>query len=239
MLKQITCDKFMMQPKPFQTGLNVVLGSSGGSNAIGKSTFLLILDFVFGGDYYIKTAKDVFERIGHHQINFVFEFADEPPTYFYRRTNRPTAIVQTDGTYRNSIRESTVSDYRQWLFEHYRIELKYLKFDEVVERFFRIYGRGYHNEHKPLQGDRESMATAVDYLMKLLGRYEDVYNLKTAEEQFGLKPLKSAERSISDISPALVANYQLHLPNKKLLEDKLRELTEIAEVQNEEDDADV
>ena len=41
------------------------------------------------------------------------------------------------------------------------------------------------------------------------------------------------------ISPALVANYQLHLPNKKLLEDKLRELTEIAEVQNEDEDADV
>ena len=41
------------------------------------------------------------------------------------------------------------------------------------------------------------------------------------------------------ISPALVANYQLHLPNKKLLEDKLRELTEIAEVQNEDADADV
>ena len=40
------------------------------------------------------------------------------------------------------------------------------------------------------------------------------------------------------ISPALVANYQLHLPNKKLLENKLRELTEIAEVQNEDDDAD-
>ena len=41
------------------------------------------------------------------------------------------------------------------------------------------------------------------------------------------------------ISPALVANYQLHLPNKKLLEDKLRELAEIAEVQNEDDDADI
>ena len=39
------------------------------------------------------------------------------------------------------------------------------------------------------------------------------------------------------ISPALVANYQLHLPNKKLLEEKLRELTEIAKVQNEDDDA--
>jgi len=41
------------------------------------------------------------------------------------------------------------------------------------------------------------------------------------------------------ISPALVANYQLHLPNKKLLEDKLRELTEIAEVQNEDEDVEV
>ena len=39
------------------------------------------------------------------------------------------------------------------------------------------------------------------------------------------------------ISPALVANYQLHLPNKQLLESKLRELTEIAENQETEDDA--
>lgn len=29
------------------------------------------------------------------------------------------------------------------------------------------------------------------------------------------------------MSPALVAEYQLHLPNKELLENKLRELTEI------------
>ena len=33
------------------------------------------------------------------------------------------------------------------------------------------------------------------------------------------------------ISPALVANYQLHLPDKKLLEDKLRELADIADAQ--------
>ncbi|MDR2728027.1 MAG: DUF1016 domain-containing protein [Chitinispirillales bacterium] len=37
------------------------------------------------------------------------------------------------------------------------------------------------------------------------------------------------------ISPALVANYQLHLPDKKLLEDKLREITEIAVSQENED----
>jgi predicted nuclease of restriction endonuclease-like (RecB) superfamily len=37
------------------------------------------------------------------------------------------------------------------------------------------------------------------------------------------------------ISPALVANYQLHLPNKRILEDKLRELTEIAETHGDEE----
>lgn len=35
------------------------------------------------------------------------------------------------------------------------------------------------------------------------------------------------------LSPALVADYQLHLPSKKVLESKLRELTEIAESEGE------
>ena len=38
------------------------------------------------------------------------------------------------------------------------------------------------------------------------------------------------------MSPALVANYQLHLPNKKLLENKLREITEITEGLDDEED---
>lgn len=37
------------------------------------------------------------------------------------------------------------------------------------------------------------------------------------------------------LSPALVAEYQLHLPNKALLESKLRELTEIAESEGDEE----
>ena len=85
MLKWITCDKFKTQPREFRTGLNVVLGSSGGSNAIGKSTFLLILDFVFGGDNYAKSAKDVIAHIDHHTINFEFEFDSTP--FFFSRSN--------------------------------------------------------------------------------------------------------------------------------------------------------
>ena len=98
MLKRITCEKFKMQPLEFRKGLNVVLGSSGGSNAIGKSTFLLILDFAFGGDDYTKTAKDVFECVGHHQINIEFDFGGHP-YYFFRATNRPNAINRCDSKF--------------------------------------------------------------------------------------------------------------------------------------------
>lgn len=38
------------------------------------------------------------------------------------------------------------------------------------------------------------------------------------------------------LSPALVADYQLHLPNKTLLTEKLRELKELADIENDEDD---
>jgi len=39
------------------------------------------------------------------------------------------------------------------------------------------------------------------------------------------------------LSPAMVAEYQLHLPDKKVLEAKLKELTEAAEVDVLEEEA--
>jgi hypothetical protein len=37
------------------------------------------------------------------------------------------------------------------------------------------------------------------------------------------------------LSPAMIAEYQLHLPDKKMLEAKLRELSEVAELEVSED----
>ena len=40
-------------PIHFKDGLNVVLGKEDGENSIGKSSALLAIDFVFGGDTYL------------------------------------------------------------------------------------------------------------------------------------------------------------------------------------------
>ena len=206
MLKQIICDKFKTQPEAFRTGLNVVLGSSDGSNAIGKTTFLLILDFVFGGDGYTKAAKDVINHIDHHTIDFIFEF-DGIPYFFSRSTSRPSVVNRCDSKFR-VIEEMPLQKYRGFLFDEYKIHLQGISFSEIVDRFFRIYGHGNHNEHKPLQGERETMATAVEYLLKLLDKFQDIQKLKTAEESYGIKPSKQIERSVSDITAKIGENKE-------------------------------
>ena len=206
MLKQIICDKFKTQPEAFRTGLNVVLGSSDGSNAIGKTTFLLILDFVFGGDGYTKAAKDVINHIDHHTIDFIFEF-DGISYFFSRSTSRPSVVNRCDSKFR-VIEEMPLQKYRGFLFDEYKIHLQGISLSEIVDRFFRIYGHGNHNEHKPLQGERETMATAVEYLLKLLDKFQDIQKLKTAEESYGIKPSKQIERSVSDITAKIGENKE-------------------------------
>ena len=72
MLVEVWCDKFMKygkmrEPISFHAGLNAILGDDNGSNSIGKSTFLMVLDFVFGGTDYVKKCVDV-------QDNYLFLF---------------------------------------------------------------------------------------------------------------------------------------------------------------------
>ena len=52
MLREIVCDKFKNNRIEFHNGLNVILGTNEGDNSIGKSSFLLIIDFVYGVNTY-------------------------------------------------------------------------------------------------------------------------------------------------------------------------------------------
>ena len=58
----------------FYEGLNAIVGDDIASNSIGKSTMLMIIDFVFGGDDYISKNHDVVDNLGHHDFRFIFNF---------------------------------------------------------------------------------------------------------------------------------------------------------------------
>jgi predicted nucleic acid-binding Zn-ribbon protein len=184
------------------------MGNSGGSNAIGKSTFLLILDFAFGGDSYTKSAKDVFKEIGHHQINMEFEFGGHS-YFFYRLTNVPSKIMQSDDGYSTVIREMSVNDFREFLFDGYKINLPYLQFNDMIERFVRIYGHNSHSEHRPLSKTiREYSMVSIDNLLKMLGKYEAIHALKEAEAEHKHTPSKTPDRSVSDLSSKIGENKE-------------------------------
>lgn len=202
MLKEIQCDKFAPDHRVirFNSGLNTVLGSAGGSNAIGKSTFLWIIDYVFGGESYYSLTDDIKKEIGSHIIYFTFEF-DEQPYYFYRSTDDPKNVYRSDEE-GHFITKLSLEDFRKFLFQEYKIELPSLTFSEITERFFRIYGRENTLEKYPLLvKPREQDEKAVDFLLKLFGHYRILASIRSMEEELGIKSsqLKSRQRQKVDI----------------------------------------
>jgi len=188
MLTQIKCNKFAPKHQTinFKSGLNTVLGSAGGSNAIGKSTFLWIIDYAFGGESYYSLSNDIKKEIGPHTIYFTFHFEGQPH-YFYRSTDDPKNVYRCDKDY-HFITKLTLDEFRSFLFQEYKVELPALTFSEITERYFRIYGRENTLEKYPLLiKPREQDEKAVDFLMKLFGHYKILVAIKSMEEELGIK----------------------------------------------------
>lgn len=201
MLTQIKCNKFALKHQTinFKSGLNTVLGSAVGSNAIGKSTFLWIIDYAFGGESYYSLSNDIKKEIGPHTIYFTFQFQGQPH-YFYRSTDDPKNVYRCDKDY-HFITKLTLDEFRSFLFQEYKVELPALTFSEITERYFRIYGRENTLEKYPLLiKPREQDEKAVDFLMKLFGHYKILAAIKSMEEELGIKysQLKSRQRQKVD-----------------------------------------
>lgn len=179
MLKQITCDKFIEKTITFHKGLNVVLGDEIASNSIGKSTLLMIIDFVFGGSDYIKKNHDAIEELGPHEFKFVFEFSGKS-FYFIRSTSTYLSVFICDESF-VPFKEIKLDEYTRELQNKYQCKLEGLGFRSIVGRYFRVYGKENLNEHKPIQYfEKESSAKSILYLVKLFNKYAA---LKMYEEQ--------------------------------------------------------
>jgi hypothetical protein len=181
MLVEIQCDKFqkngeMRAPIRFHEGLNAVLGDDNGSNSIGKSTFLMILDFVFGGDDYVKKCTDVQENVGEHTINFTFRF-DGEDFHFSRNTIKYKEIIKCDANYQPLPDEEPLSEkaYGAFLCEKYGLTADGITWRGAVGRFIRVYKRETLDEERPLQAAKdEKVSDAIKSYMKLFDRYAAV-----------------------------------------------------------------
>ena len=178
MLHEIYCEKFHQKRITFNEGLSVVLGTNTGDNSIGKSTFLLIVDYAFGGSTYAK-AEDIINNIGAHDLFFSFVF-NEQIFRFCRNSIASHDVWICDEQYEKVSRIS-LEDYCKWLDKQYEIALSSLTFRDAVGRYIRVYGKSNCDEKHPLHYiSTEKAEKACFALLKLF----DAYNpLKDTEKQ--------------------------------------------------------
>ena len=146
-----------------------MLGTNTGDNSIGKSTFLLIVDYVFGGSTYAGTA-DIIENVGSHDIYFAFVFGKE--TFKFCRNSINAHIVWKCNDSYEKVEEISLTDYCKWLDLKYAISLPELSFRDAVGRYIRVYGKNNCDERHPLHYHAtEKAEKACSALLKLFDAY--------------------------------------------------------------------
>lgn len=217
MLKRIYCEKFLQKEVEFHSGLNAVVGDDVASNSIGKSTMLMIIDFVFGGEDYIKKNHDTVDQLGHHEFRFVFEFLGKE--YFFIRSTNEYKSVSTCNEKFEIIDTDKVEKFTAWLQEQYMCQLEDLSFRSIVGRYFRIYGKENLNERKPIQYfEKETAAKSISALLKLFDKHKA---LKAFEMQ--IEALKSEKTTLvdaakKDLIPHVVTKALFGKNEKKIIE---------------------
>ncbi len=176
MLTEISCDRFRRGAVKFTAGLNVVLGDGQASNSIGKSTLLMLVDFAHGGSDFLKESPEVVDNLGNHSYRITFRF-DSKEYSFNRSTNRPNEVMAISAS--NTLDVWPKQKYVDWLKIQYAIPSEYLSFREAVSPFSRIWKRPTLSTEHPLQArDGEAPDKAIERLLKLFSKYEQVKELE-------------------------------------------------------------
>jgi len=167
MLVEIRSDIFTEKVISFHEGLNIVLGDSKASNSIGKSTLLMIIDFVFGGESYITHSKSAVNNLGHHEFCFTLKFHGKE-YYFIRGTENPKIVFEKG-------EEIKLEDYNKDLKKLYSINSKQISFRDAVSVYSRVWGKENNNVKKPLHiVPEESSSKAETRLIKLFNKYDSI-----------------------------------------------------------------
>ncbi len=173
MLKEIQCALFNHSKITFHQGLNIILGDDDAKNSIGKSTALMIIDFVQGGNSFLKDEAGAIRALGHHHYNFSFVFAGKP-YFFSRSTDTPDVVYVCDNDY-TRMEELPVQDYRGKLKEFYGLAGLEGSFRSIVTPFARIWRKGGLEPDQPfISSPKEPFGTAVSRLIDLFERSADI-----------------------------------------------------------------
>ena len=252
MLIEIYCDKFRINGKDgnkrsaikFHSGLNAIIGDNNRSNSIGKSTFLMIIDFVFGGSDYIKKCSAVHQNIGEHNICFTLQF-DGIEYSFIRNNIRFNEIIKCNRQYEPLENEEpfNIDDYRLFLAEKYHLNgFDDLKWRGIMSKHIRIYNRDTMDASRPLQASKDGKVfDDIKSYLKLFKKYsvveDQIKQAKLAEEEkeafrktVGFNHIKMAKTE-KDFKENIKMISELEIKEKDLIENSENGLLDLTSMQ--------
>lgn len=170
MLVEIVCEKFKQKRIIFKEGLNVILGDDNATNSIGKSSFLLVIDFVFGGNTY-NTTTDIISHVGNHTVCFCFSFNSKK--YYFKRDTAEAATVHVCDNEYNITKDITTGEFQEFLKDSYNINIDDLSWRQLVGLYMRIYGKPNLKETEPLFNKGTQQSKDVQNLLKTFDKFEE------------------------------------------------------------------
>ncbi|WP_374626398.1 DUF2326 domain-containing protein [Pandoraea sp.] len=194
MLTEIRSPQFRAGKISFHAGLNVVLGDENATNSIGKSTALMVVDFVFGGESFLEFNKDAVDALGHHHYDFSFKFG-KSVFYFQRQTINPKVVFRCDAEFR-VVEDVDIKDFTAWLKESYLGQRRDITFRQMVGLFSRVWPKpNVTNVRHPLHViPTQSSSECVGNLIKFFGRFGEIAaaQLAAAKKESEKKALDTA-----------------------------------------------
>jgi len=173
MLREIRCEKFRTRVVSFHPGLNAVLGDDNATNSIGKSTLLMLVDFVFGGSTLLEWNTDVVAELGHHHYDFSFEFDGELHR-FRRETITPETVYVCDAGYL-VLSAMRLDEFNAFLKHAYGLEQPGQTFRSAVGLHLRVWGKTNLIPDEPLHSiPKQKDKDCIDNLVKTYGKFEAI-----------------------------------------------------------------
>ncbi|HEL2384456.1 TPA: DUF2326 domain-containing protein [Streptococcus suis] len=163
------------EPVRFHPGLNVIMGMDLADNSIGKSSSLLVIDFIFGGNSYQKSIA--VKKLGDHPIYFCFQF--EKKFYFSRNTATPDIITYCNDDYSPTGETMPLENFLNKLKKRYHLDSPELSFRLAMSGFFRIAGKNNQNTDFPLQVySSQKSSESITTLIQLFNLYDNIARYK-------------------------------------------------------------
>lgn len=181
------------EPIQLHPGLNVIMGMDLADNSIGKSSSLLAIDFIFGGNSYQKSIA--VKKLGDHPIYFCFQF--EKKFYFSRDTAKPDIITYCNDDYSPTGETMPLEIFLDKLKKRYHLDSPELSFRLAMSGFFRIAGKSNQNTDFPLQVySSQKSSESITTLIQLFNLYDNIarYKEKLKDKSDQLTTFRNARR---------------------------------------------